>query len=134
MLLTETGGQLHSCGDTAVTLAALADAVTAAQSAVTELGGAQPGDKTMVDGLAAFTAGLRAAVERGDALADGFVAAAADAERAAADTADLDAVVGRAARLGGERSRGSADPGATSLAYMLTAVGEVLAERARKEA
>jgi dihydroxyacetone kinase len=88
----------------------------------------------MVDGLAAFTAGLRAGADRADALADGFVAAAADARQAAADTADLDAVVGRAARLGGERSRGSADPGATSLAYMLVAVGEVLAGRADKEA
>ena len=134
VLLTETGGQLQAHGDTAVTLAALADAVAAAQGAVTELGGARPGDKTMVDGLDAFTAGLRAAVGRGDALADGFVAAAADARAAAAATADLDAVVGRAARLGGERSRGSADPGATSLAYMLVAAGEVLAGRADKEA
>lgn len=129
MLLTETGGRLQAHGDVAIGLPALADALAAAQGAVTDLGGAEPGDKTMVDGLAAFTAGLRAAVERGDAIADGFRAAAAEARQAAADTADLDAVVGRAARLGGERGRGSADPGATSLAYMLVAAGEVLAER-----
>jgi dihydroxyacetone kinase len=129
VLLTEIGGRLQAHGDAAVGLPALADAVEAAQGAVTDLGGAKPGDKTMVDALAAFSAGLRSAVDRGDGLADGFAGAAAAARQGAADTADLDAVVGRAARLGGERARGSADPGATSLAYMLVAVGEVLAAR-----
>jgi dihydroxyacetone kinase len=131
VLLTETGGRLQAAGDVPVDLPALTDAVVAAQDAVTELGGAKPGDKTMVDGLAAFSSGLRAAVDRGDGLADGFRAAADEARRAAAATADLDAVVGRAARLGGERGRGSADPGATSLAYMLVAAGDVLAARCR---
>lgn len=131
VLLTETGGRLQAHGEVAVELPALVDAVEAAQGAVTDLGGAKPGDKTMVDGLAAFSGGLRSAVERGDTLADGFRAAASDAQQAAADTANLDAVVGRAARLGGERGRGSADPGATSLAYMLVAAGEIVAERCR---
>jgi dihydroxyacetone kinase len=129
VLLTETGGRLQALGEVTVDLPALADAVEAAQDAVTELGGARPGDKTMVDALAAFTGELRAAVGRGEGVADGFGAAAAQARQAAADTADLDAVVGRAARLGGERGRGSPDPGATSLAHMLVAAGAVVAER-----
>ncbi|WP_433784999.1 dihydroxyacetone kinase family protein [Actinomycetospora sp. CA-101289] len=133
VLLTETGGRLQALGEVTVDLPALADAVDAAQHAVTELGGARPGDKTMVDALAAFTGELRAAVERGEGVADGFGAAAARARRAAADTADLDAVVGRAARLGGERGRGSPDPGATSLAHMLVAAGAVVAERCRRQ-
>ncbi len=50
------------------------------------------------------------------------------AEEGAAGTAALVARRGRAARLG-ERSRGTADPGATSLALVLAAIGDVVADR-----
>lgn len=140
VLLTETGGRLQPHGDTAVTTRALADAVTAAQAAVTDLGGARPGDKTMVDALGAFTRTLR---EHADDTADhtdtdtaGTLATAwrraADQARAAAErTADLTPAVGRAARLG-DRGRGSADPGATSFALMAVAAGEEIARRCQK--
>lgn len=124
LLLTETGGRLAPHGDAAVTTAALADAVAAAQDAVVELGGARPGDKTMVDALAAFTDSLAGALD--DAVVDAWQRAAEEARRAAEATADLTPAVGRAARLG-DRGRGSADPGATSLALMLVAAGEELA-------
>ncbi len=133
VLLTETGGRLQAHGDVAGELPALAAAVEAAQAAVTELGGAKPGDKTMVDALAAFTACLRTAADRGDDVPTGWTAAAAAATAAARDTADLTPSVGRAARLG-DRGRGSPDPGATSLAYMVTAAGEEIARRCGKGA
>jgi dihydroxyacetone kinase phosphoprotein-dependent L subunit len=101
----------------AADLAALADA---AETAITALGGAQPGDKTMLDALhpavEALRAAARAGTDPGDALSE-----AARAARAGADsTADLVATVGRASRLG-ERSRGTPDAGATSLALILEA-------------
>ncbi len=85
----------------------------AAERAISNLGHAKPGDKTILDAL-------HPAV---DALRDGRdVVAAAAAARAGADaSADLVARVGRASRLG-ERSRGLADPGAMSLAIILEAV------------
>jgi len=128
LLLTETGGRLQPAGDDAVTLGALAAAVVAAQDAVTGLGGARVGDKTMVDALAAFADGLRAATDEGASLPEGFRSAAEAAHRAAEGTAELTASVGRAARLG-DRGRGSADPGATSLALMVGAAAGVVAQR-----
>ncbi len=126
VLLTETGARLQAHGDTAVTTAALADAVTSAQAAVTDLGGARPGDKTMVDALDAFTSALR---DHPDDDVPTAWQRAADAATAAADrTADLTPAVGRAARLG-DRGRGSADPGATSFALMATAAGHEIATR-----
>jgi dihydroxyacetone kinase-like protein len=85
----------------------------AAEAAITRLGGAKPGDKTILDAL-------HPAVE---ALRDGGeVRQAARAAREGAEaTAQMMATVGRASRLG-ERSRGQADPGATSLAIILEAL------------
>ncbi len=129
VLLTETGATLHRHGDTRLTTGILAEAFTGAQSAVTELGGAQPGDKTMVDALDAFTASLRG---HSDApVADAWRRAADDARSAGQRTADLTPRVGRAARLG-DRGRGSPDPGATSLALMVAAAGEEIALRCEK--
>ena len=128
LLLTETGGRLQPRGDDAVTIDALASAVAAAQDALTTLGGAHVGDKTMVDALAAFAQGLRTAADAGAPPAEGFRTAADAAHAAARDTADLTPSVGRAARLG-DRGQGSPDPGATSLALMVEAAARVVADR-----
>ena len=85
----------------------------AAESAIAKLGGAKPGDKTILDALHPAVEALRAG---------GDVRAAASAAREGAEaTAQMVATVGRAGRLG-ERSRGLADPGATSLAIILEAL------------
>ncbi len=90
----------------------------AALAAITGLGHAGPGDKTVVDALHPMVAALREA-EAGGAGAGSAASAAADAaERGAAATADLIARFGRASRLG-ERSRGLPDAGATSLALIV---------------
>ncbi|MFI9048717.1 dihydroxyacetone kinase subunit DhaL [Streptomyces sp. NPDC053427] len=82
--------------------------------AVAQLGGAAPGDKTMLDAL----------VPAVEALDTSFEAAAAAAERGALATVPLLAKKGRASYLG-ERSIGHQDPGATSSALLFAALAEV---------
>jgi dihydroxyacetone kinase-like protein len=85
----------------------------AAENAISALGHARPGDKTILDALHPAVEALR----RGQGLG----AAATAAREGAEATAQMVATIGRASRLG-ERSRGLADPGATSLALILGAV------------
>ena len=94
---------------------------------VTTYGKAEVGDKTLVDALVPFSTTLSRGVETGLPLADAWRAAADAATRAAAATAELLPRLGRA-RTHGQNSVGTADPGAHSLALIVTAVGEVLAE------
>jgi dihydroxyacetone kinase-like protein len=94
----------------------LAEALRAGVEGVKQLGGAAPGDKTMVDAL-------MPAVE---ALGDGFAAAGAAAEQGAEATTPLQARKGRASYLG-ERSIGHQDPGATSSALLIAALAEAAA-------
>lgn len=108
-LLRRTGKAL---GDTAeVSEAQLTDALRAGVDAVMTLGGAAPGDKTMIDSL----------VPAVGALADSFAAARAAAEEGALATTPLQARKGRASYLG-ERSIGHQDPGATSAALLIAAL------------
>ncbi|GHD86058.1 dihydroxyacetone kinase subunit DhaL [Streptomyces naganishii] len=92
----------------------LAEALRAGVDGVMTLGGAAPGDKTMVDALMPAV----------DALGDGFAAARAAAEEGAVATTPLQARKGRASYLG-ERSIGHQDPGATSSALLIAALAEV---------
>ncbi|KUF14671.1 dihydroxyacetone kinase subunit DhaL [Streptomyces silvensis] len=96
----------------------LADALRAGADAVAQLGGAAPGDKTMLDAL----------VPAVDALPSSFAAAAEAAVQGALATVPLQARKGRASYLG-ERSIGHQDPGATSSALLF----ETLAETAETE-
>ncbi|MDX3612436.1 MULTISPECIES: dihydroxyacetone kinase subunit DhaL [Streptomyces] len=108
-LLRRTGKAL---GDTAeVSETQLTDALRAGVDAVMALGGAAPGDKTMIDAL----------VPAVDALAESFVAARAAAEEGALATTPLQARKGRASYLGA-RSIGHQDPGATSAALLIAAL------------
>lgn len=91
----------------------LADALRAGVDGVMALGGAAPGDKTMIDAL----------VPAVDALGDGFPAARAAAEEGAVATVPLLARKGRASYLG-ERSIGHQDPGATSSALLIAGLAE----------
>lgn len=111
--------------DAAPDAAAVASGISQATEAVRKIGGANPGDKTMVDALVPFAETLSAAVESGTGLSDAWGQAAAEATKAAEATADLLPKLGRA-RPHAEKSRGSADPGAKSFALILTAVGEQL--------
>ena len=102
-------------------VARLYRATAAAEAAVSRLGHAVPGDKTVLDALDPLVASLRAAESAGlevDTALDGAVQAADDGVAA---TAAMVARIGRASRLG-ERSRGQPDAGARSLAIIARAM------------
>ena len=101
----------------------LAAALTAGVEAVQRLGGAQPGDKTMVDAWTPAVAAFEKAAAEG--LAAAAQAAAGAAEDGAAATVPLQARKGRASYLG-ERSVGHQDPGATSTALLFRALADAL--------
>ncbi len=92
------------------------------------LGKAHVGDKTMLDALVPFVDGLEQEVAAGRSLTEAWGDAARVAVQAAADTAALSPKVGRARPLA-ERSVGTPDAGATSLAMCVMEVGTVLAGR-----
>ena len=94
--------------------------------AVTRLGGARSGDKTLVDAFAPFVDTLQAQVGQGAALADAWDAAARAASAAADATAGLTPRLGRARPLA-ERSIGHPDAGAISLALCARVVAGALA-------
>jgi dihydroxyacetone kinase-like protein len=114
------------------TPASVAAALLAGHKAVVTRGGAAPGDKTMVD--ASYPAAMAAAeaAERGANVAGVLLAAADAAEAGVATTIDMIARRGRAARVG-ERSRGAADPGATSVSVILRALADSFAKTNQKD-
>ncbi|MGD1222416.1 dihydroxyacetone kinase subunit DhaL [Streptomyces krungchingensis] len=114
-LLRKTGKELGDAAE--VTEEQLAQALRAGVDAVMALGGASPGDKTMIDAL----------VPAVDALSESFAAAKAAADEGAVATTPLQARKGRASYLG-ERSIGHQDPGATSSALLIGALLEAAGE------
>jgi phosphoenolpyruvate---glycerone phosphotransferase subunit DhaL len=114
-LLRRSGKALGDAGE--VSEEQLAEALRAGVEAVMTLGGAAPGDKTMIDTL----------VPAVDALGTGFAAARTAAEQGALATTPLQARKGRASYLG-ERSIGHQDPGATSAALLIAALAEAAGE------
>ncbi|MEU4731580.1 dihydroxyacetone kinase subunit DhaL [Streptomyces sp. NPDC023588] len=111
-LLRRTGKALGEASE--VSDAELRKALYAGVAAVAQLGGAAPGDKTMLDALVPGVA----------ALGTSYGAAGDAAEQGAVATAPMQARKGRASYLG-ERSIGHQDPGATSSALLLRALADV---------
>jgi dihydroxyacetone kinase len=100
-------------------------AFRAAIAAITRLGHAEVGDKTMLDALVPFVDAFESEVARGVEWVEAWRAAAAVATTTAQATAALRPLVGRARPLA-DRSLGTPDPGAVSLALCLGVVAEVL--------
>ncbi|MFJ3930977.1 dihydroxyacetone kinase subunit DhaL [Streptomyces sp. NPDC090029] len=100
----------------------LAKALQEGVAAVSRLGGAVPGDKTMIDALEPAVQALAEDPE-------GFAAAGSAASDGALATVPLRARKGRASYLG-ERSIGHQDPGATSSALLVVALAETAARGA----
>ncbi|GAB3182366.1 dihydroxyacetone kinase family protein [Nesterenkonia halophila] len=123
--LTAAGRALsdEQASDDAVKGQALLDAV----DAVRRLGGAEVGDKTMIDAAVPFSGELRRGLDAGTPLAEAITAAAEVAQQAARDTADMTARLGRS-RVLGDKSLGTPDPGAISFSLLMQALGEHLAE------
>jgi dihydroxyacetone kinase len=96
-------------------------ALDGACDAISELGGAGPGDRTMLDALYPAAMAFRATVDQGKDWREAVTAAAAAAEQGARATANLLPKRGRSLYLG-ERALGSPDPGAEALAVWLRAI------------
>jgi phosphoenolpyruvate---glycerone phosphotransferase subunit DhaL len=125
----EMGQHLGDAGR--IDRASFALALSAATGAVHQLGGAAPGDKTLIDVLVPALAAYDNAAGRDDAFAaclDAMDMAACDG---LATTRDMIAKVGRAARLG-ERSRGTLDPGAASCRLLLATLADGLRKRLQR--
>lgn len=118
--------------DGAITPNDLAGGFRAALEQIVRLGGAKPGDKTLVDALDPFVASFAADIAQGSALPGAWARAVTRAESAARATADIAARLGRS-RVLGERSIGTADPGATSMALCLRALGGAQCAREEEE-
>ena len=99
----------------------IAAAIHAARLAVIETGGAQVGDKTLVDVLVPFDDTLSNEISRTGDLAAAWDRAAREAEHAAQATKNLLPRTGRA-RPHAEKSLGTPDAGAVSLSLVVAAV------------
>lgn len=106
---------------------AVAAGVAGAAAAIMDFGKAKPGDKTLVDVLVPFRDALAAGVDAGQSLTDAWGAAATVAQQAAEDTAQLLPLIGRA-RPHAEKSLGTPDAGAVSMALIVRAIHNTFAE------
>lgn len=98
-----------AAGDAASSGEPMGQALKAGLSRMQEIGGAERGDRTMVDALAPAL----------DTLSEGFAAAAASAREGADATASMaKARVGRASYIGAHQLQGNVDPGAEAVARL----------------
>ena len=105
--------------------ALFADALAAAVANVQGLGNAQVGDKTLIDSMVPARDAFRAALESGADFAACLAAMSEAAEKGKDSTKNLQARIGRSARLG-PRSIGVLDAGATSCCLILQSIGKSL--------
>jgi dihydroxyacetone kinase len=102
-----------------------AAAFRAGADAVAELGGAKPGDRTMLDALVPAAAAFAAAIDRKEAPAAALAAAVTAAEARAAATAAMRPRLGRATYLG-DRAIGNPDAGASAVVVWLRGLARSL--------
>jgi dihydroxyacetone kinase len=114
-------------GSLATALAQWAEALDQGCRAISELGGAKPGDRTMLDALDPFVKALKKGTG-GEALGEVVLAAVETAERAAEGTAQMKPRLGRSTYLG-DRVLGYPDPGAKAITIWLRAACEALFPR-----
>jgi dihydroxyacetone kinase len=96
-------------------------AFAAGIGAVSDIGGAKAGDRTMVDALAPALAAWQAARQSGRPLEDALAAAATAAREGAEATSEMSPKLGRASYLG-DRALGHADGGAVAVAIWMAAL------------
>lgn len=108
----------------------LAAGLSKAFVGIEDLGGAKPGDKTMLDAMQPAMEALEHARGEDAPLAEALAQAADAAEAGAEATVPLQARKGRASYLG-ERSVGHKDPGAASFALLMRTVANAVAAQAK---
>jgi len=112
-------------GREAIDAAIFSAMLNGALGKVRELGGAEVGDKTLLDTLAPAVAAFDGAAAEGGDFAHALDAMKSAAERGRDSTRDLIARKGRASRLG-ERSRGVVDAGAASCCLILCTMADTM--------
>jgi dihydroxyacetone kinase len=117
VLFLRSGSVFESLG--ASEPASWPDALAQGCQAISELGGAQPGDRTMLDALDPFVKTLQQA-RAAKTTRESVMAAVESAERGADRTAHMKPRLGRSSYLG-ERVLGHPDPGAKAIAIWLRA-------------
>jgi triose/dihydroxyacetone kinase / FAD-AMP lyase (cyclizing) len=122
VLFLRTGSGLESTGG--MDMSQWVQAIDEGARAISELGGAKLGDRTMMDALHPFVASLRAAAPN-SSCRDALLAAVEAAHRGAESTAQMMPRLGRSTYLR-DRVLGHPDPGAIALAIWLGAVSEAL--------
>jgi dihydroxyacetone kinase len=122
VLFLRCGSVLEAGGATG--LAQWTEALDQGCRAISELGGAKPGDRTMLDALNPFVTTLQQAVGL-KATRDAVLAAVEAAERGAEATAQMHPKLGRSSYLG-TRVLGYPDPGAKAISLWLRAACDAL--------
>jgi phosphoenolpyruvate---glycerone phosphotransferase subunit DhaL len=105
----------------------LAASFGAGLSAVTKQTKAKPGDKTMMDALQPAVEAFSVAAKEGKSVEEAMQDAASAAQTGADTTKDMIARFGRAKFLG-EKTRGTPDAGATSIALLFRGFSEALTQ------
>ncbi len=122
VLFLRCGSVLESAGATG--LAQWVEALHQGCQAISDLGGAKPGDRTMLDALDPFVKTLQQAIGV-KATPEAILAAVEAAERGVEATAQMKPRLGRSSYLG-DRVLGHPDPGAKAVAIWLRAACEAL--------
>ncbi|MGA7318827.1 MAG: dihydroxyacetone kinase subunit DhaL [Silvibacterium sp.] len=124
VLFLRCGHILEDSGSTGP--AQWAEAIDQGCRAIGELGGAKPGDRTMLDALDPFLESLKS--NQGNLSRQALLAAVEEAERGVDATARMMPRLGRSSYLG-DRVLGHPDPGAKAVAIWLRAASEALFAR-----
>ncbi len=110
-----------------LTVDSAAAALAAGVAAVSTYGGAQRGDRTMVDALGPAADALAESAAKGEGAVAAAAAAAAAATAGAEATKEMKARAGRSTYVPEEVTKGVTDPGAVAVARWVGAVAEALA-------
>ena len=121
VLFLRSGNVLENSGGSG--LARWAQSLEQGVQAISDLGGAKPGDRTMLDALDPFVKTLKNAAA--DSPREALRMGVAAAKRGAEATAQMKPRLGRSSYLG-DRVLGHPDPGATAIGIWLSAVSEAL--------
>ena len=112
----------HLAGIEKPTAQQMAEAFVAAVLAISELGGARPGDRTMIDALHPAAETFRDRLAAGASADEAWRSASAAGIAGAEATASMKPRLGRASYLG-ERAIGHPDAGAVAVSIWLEAIG-----------
>ncbi|MGF6605105.1 dihydroxyacetone kinase [Paraburkholderia sp. WSM4175] len=123
VMLLRAAAALEQSGGT--TARQWATAFSAGVDGLMELGGARPGDRTMVDALRPAADALHDALARGASTDAALQAAVAAASVGTSRTASMHPRRGRSSYVG-ERALGHVDPGAHAVALWLAAIRDAL--------